>query len=151
MTFKTSQKALFSCKLKIIIEYSSYLIHSKLPWDHSIISPPVTIVIKKNIDHPVVPNIMKFDKSKGKIKISSTSKIKNTKAIKKNWREKGRRLLLWGQNPHSKGEALEALSSLFFEHKNKILSSKSPITPLKNTCRYKISISYPISCGRLVH
>jgi hypothetical protein len=40
----------------------------------------------------------------GRIKVSSTSKIKKMTAIRKNWVERGRRAELMGSNPHSNGE-----------------------------------------------
>ena len=47
--------------------------------------------------------IFKKLKTKGKIKINSTSKIKNTRHKRKNRIEKGNRALSLGVNPHSKG------------------------------------------------
>lgn len=51
----------------------------------------------------------------GKIKAISTSKIKNTIAIKKNRREKGSREDLFGSNPHSNGEDFSRSLNAFFE------------------------------------
>jgi len=44
-----------------------------------------------------------IDGTIGKIKINSTSKIRKMIAIKKNRIEKGKRDMVLGENPHSKG------------------------------------------------
>lgn len=59
----------------------------------------------------------------GKIKAISTSKIKKIIAIKKKWREKGRREEDLGSKPHSKGEHFSRSIKDFLEIKvaNKII------------------------------
>jgi len=49
--------------------------------------------------------------------VISTSKIKKTTAIRKNWVENGRRADLIGSNPHSKGEGFSRSINSFFEIK----------------------------------
>lgn len=51
----------------------------------------------------------------GKIKAISTSKIKKIIAIKKKWREKGKRENDFGSKPHSKGEHFSRSKILFFD------------------------------------
>ena len=53
-------------------------------------------------------------KINGNKRISSTSKIKNTREIKKNRMEKGIRALNLGVNPHSKGLIFSRLKIIFF-------------------------------------
>ena len=78
------------------------LAQSRSVWDHSRYVPQVNkITIAKNRALDVGARD-EFNR-KGKSKTSSTSKIRNTIAIKKKWVEKGLRDLVWGINPHSKG------------------------------------------------
>jgi len=50
----------------------------------------------------------------GNKRINSTSKIKNIKAIEKNWIEKGVRIIILGLNPHSKGLDFSKIKFRFF-------------------------------------
>lgn len=51
----------------------------------------------------------------GRRRAISTSKIKNTTAIKKNRKEKGSRAELFGSNPHSNGEVFSRSLIVFFD------------------------------------
>jgi len=66
-------------------------------------------------------------KAKGKIKTSSTSKIKKTKHKRKNRIEKGNRALSLGVNPHSKGLSFSWSLRAFLES----LAPAKRTTPLK--------------------
>jgi len=50
----------------------------------------------------------------GRMRVSSTSKIKKITATKKNWIENGRRAEFMGSNPHSKGEGFSRSGDSFF-------------------------------------
>lgn len=50
----------------------------------------------------------------GKIITSSTSKIRNKIAIRRNRIEKGRRVISLGENPHSKGLNFSGSALIFF-------------------------------------
>lgn len=100
----------------------------------------MTRITNKNIAHPLVTRELCIGSSIGNKKISSTSKTRKIKAIKKNCREKGSRLLLWAQKPHSKGELLAGLLSLFLEHENKTPNSNAAKVILNTNCTNKMLI-----------
>jgi len=50
----------------------------------------------------------------GRMRVSSTSKIKKITATKKNWMENGRRAEFRGSNPHSNGEGFSRYGDSFF-------------------------------------
>jgi len=66
---------------------------------------PTKRIAKNLAKRPLLNTLLIFNmlKVKGKIKTSSTSKIKNTRHNRKNRTEKGRRALSLGVKPHSKG------------------------------------------------
>ena len=66
-------------------------------------------------------------KIKGRIKVISTSKIKKITAIKKKWRENGKRAGFLGSNPHSKGLLFSRSENVFFLIKFKIITNKLAI------------------------
>jgi len=66
--------------------------------------------------------------TKGKINTSSTSKIKKTKAIKKNRKEKGIREAFLGLNPHSNGLVFSRSKANFFARPSPNKLSKPPNT-----------------------
>ena len=116
--------------------------HSNVCWDHSTRVPTIT-----SLKNTIILNILCQDKNpwaiKGNNKISSISKIKNTRAIIKNCKENGDRLDALGLNPHSNGESFILLSVLFMETilaaaqiiiakiKQILLMAKSKITDFK--------------------
>lgn len=69
------------------------------------------------------------EKGRGKSKLISTSKTKNTTANKKKRIEKGTRALPFGSNPHSKGEFLSFLSNTFKE-RNQLIRKTITHKPL---------------------
>lgn len=84
---------------KIKTEESIYLIHLKLPSFHSWSSP------KNRKEQKIIIETIKFEEKKtigNTITTdSSTSKIKNKRANKKNRKENGSRAENLGENPHS--------------------------------------------------
>ena len=78
----------------------------------------------------------------GRIKVSSTSKIKKIIATKKKWRENGRRAEVLGSNPHSKGLLFSRSEKLFLEIKFKI-----PI----NNIKIKIIIKEEYRINRITY
>lgn len=64
------------------------------------------------------------DGIRGKIKISSTSKIKKISAIEKKRIENGRRALDLGLNPHSKGLTLSLSLKDFWPHAKPAINKK---------------------------
>ena len=57
-------------------------------------------------------NTAKLENKRGRIKATSMSKTKKMITIIKNFIQKGRREILWGSNPHSKGEAFSLSTNL---------------------------------------
>lgn len=57
-------------------------------------------------------------------RVISTSKIKKIKATKKKWREKGRRDILFGSNPHSNAEFISR-ENIFFSPINEFNTIKT--------------------------
>ena len=57
--------------------------------------------------------ILSGQEGRGSIKAISTSKIRNTTAIRKKCMEKGSRALLRGEKPHSKGEYFCGVGDIF--------------------------------------
>lgn len=79
---------------------------------------------------------------KGKSKVISTSKIKKITAIKKKWRENGRRAEEIGSNPHSKGDLFSRSIKVFFEIKFtiKIIRMQIAEITIENSVRIIIFI-----------
>lgn len=69
------------------------------------------IVIKVNIKGLIVFIIT----INGINNVISTSKIRKITAIRKNWREKGKRELVLGSNPHSNGDIFSRSIKVFLE------------------------------------
>jgi len=77
----------------------------KYPWFHSKITPKIRIKIKKFIELVIHhENFVIIIRGIGRIRVISTSKIKNKTARRKNWIEKGARADFFGLNPHSNGD-----------------------------------------------
>lgn len=82
----------------------------------------------------------------GKINTSSTSKIRKTKAKRKNRIEKGRRAFILGVNPHSKGlnfsrsgrSFIEKISPSLYTTVAKTIAIKNVITNINIFNLYKI-------------
>ena len=79
---------------------------------------------------------------RGNNKVISTSKIKKIIAIKKNWREKGKRAGALGSNPHSKGLLFSRSENLFFEIKFNIKTKIILIIIIINERKIIILIIY---------
>lgn len=96
----------------------SYCAHSRAPWVHSWYKP-ANRISKKNI--PVSVHVMVFVILKilasGSRRVISTSKIRNTIAIRKKRSEKGSRADPLGSNPHSNGEFFSRSLMVFLEIK----------------------------------
>jgi len=67
---------------------------------------PIKRIIKKNTIIIEITETFRENKlaTAGRMRVSSTSKIRKITAIRKNCTEKGNRADLIGSNPHSKGE-----------------------------------------------
>lgn len=108
-----------------------YLAQDSLPWKISWANPKIRIT---KITPPLARVIIKLDIITegriGKIKISSTSKIRKIMATKKNRIEKGSRDIVLGENPHSNG--------LYFSRSEKDFKPK--IFPNKKSKRAKNKI-----------
>ena len=75
-------------------------------------------------------------------KVISTSKIKKITAIKKNCKEKGKRAVFLGSNPHSNGEAFSRSINLFLEIKLIKITIRKIIITIKVARYIKILIIY---------
>lgn len=88
--------------------------HSSAPCIHSWRRPAIKIKRKKAVKIDKLVIIVRFIITGiGKIIVISTSKIKNTTAIKKNRMEKGMRAFEAGSNPHSNAEGFSRSWKLF--------------------------------------
>ena len=87
-----------------------------MPWFHSWNTPKRRITIK-DINTPDLSTRLPetITSRYGKIRTSSTSKIRNTRASKKKRIEKGIRAFILGVNPHSKGLIFSRSARIFID------------------------------------
>lgn len=108
-----------------------------IPWFHSWYNP-IKRIIKNKIDNNDQFN--KFEnlnvKIIGRIKVISTSKIKNITVIRKKCKENGIRDEDLGSNPHSKGEDFSRSKFIFTEIINE--NNKIKFLNMKNNILIKI-------------
>lgn len=76
----------------------------------------------------------------GKIRINSTSKIRNTKVTKKNCKENGNLLCIFGENPHSKGLSFSASFQVLLKAPLKTTTTNSLRASLAQIISGNISI-----------
>ena len=120
-----------------------YSAQSRAPWFHSWYSPTNKIIrkIKAVIAHDWILQKLIIE-AIGSNKVISTSKIKKITAIKKKRKEKGRRAVPFGSNPHSNGEFFSRSEIIFLDSRDAIIITRVEINKIIKTEMNKIMIVF---------
>jgi len=78
----------------------------------------------------------------GKMRVISTSKIRNKTARRKNWMEKGERADFFGLNPHSNGDIFSWSEEDFLKMTEEIRGRTIEINKIKEKLRKKEKIIF---------